>query len=398
MKKVSIDIKWFSFWKFVLYFVLAAGLYAAVYRFFLGLGPSTHLTDEFPWGIWVGFDVLCGVMLAAGGFTLTGAVHIFNIKRLHPIVRPTVLTAFLGYALVSVALLVDLGRPYNIWHPLIMWNPHSVMFEVGWCVMCYSTVLALEFSPIVLERFNLQKPLKYIRAALIPIVIAGVILSTLHQSSLGTVYLIVPTKLHAFWYTPLLPAFFFLSAVAVGLAMTIFESTMSSKYFGRALELHILKDLGRALMAVLVVYSVLRFEDLFHRGVLKQLLVSGYERNLFLLEITLAVVVPIVLLAFRTIRESAGGLYLASVITLLGFVTNRLNVAVTGMEHSVAPGFRYVPKWTEIAVTAAMVAAGFAIFGLAAKYLPIFEDQHKKEPLREPAPVLAREAVMSNAD
>ena len=399
MRNFLKEIKWFSFWKLVLYLVLAAGLYATVYRFAMGLGPSTHLTDEFPWGIWVGFDVLCGVMLAAGGFTLTGAVHIFNIKRLHPIVRPTVLTAFLGYALVSVALLFDLGRPYNIWHPLIMWNPHSVMFEVGWCVMCYSTVLALEFSPIVLERFNLQKPLKYIRAALIPIVIAGVIFSTLHQSSLGTVYLIVPTKLHAFWYTPLLPGFFFLSAIAVGLAMTIFESTMSSKYFGRALELHILKDLGRALMVVLIVYSVLRFEDLLHRGVLKQVLIASYERNLFLLEIGLALVVPIIMLAFRRVRETPGGLYLASVITLLGFVTNRLNVAVTGMERSVGPAFRYIPKWNEIAVTAAIVAAGFAIFGLAAKYLPIFEDEHKQEtPSREAVPVTAREAVMSNAD
>jgi len=149
-------------------------------------------------------------------------------------------------------------------------------------------------------------------------------------------------------------------------------------------------------MVVLIVYSVLRVEDLIHRGVLKQLLVASYERNLMLLEIALALVIPIVLLSFRRVRESSGGLYLASVITLLGFVTNRLNVAVTGMEHSVAPSFRYVPKWTEVAVTAAMVAAGFAIFGLAAKYLPIFEDEHKKESL--PEPVLAREAVMSNAD
>jgi Ni/Fe-hydrogenase subunit HybB-like protein len=391
------EIKWFSFWKLVLYFILAAGLYATVYRFMYGLGPATHLSDEFPWGIWVGFDVLCGVMLAAGGFTLTGAVHIFNIKRLHPIVRPTVLTAFLGYMLVSVALLVDLGRPYNIWHPLIMWNPHSVMFEVGWCVMCYTTVLALEFAPSVLERFHLEKPLKFVRAVSVPVVIAGVILSTLHQSSLGTVYLIVPTKLHPFWYTPLLPAFFFLSAIAVGLAMTIFESTLSSKYFGRALELSILKDLGRALMVVLIVYSVLRFEDLLHRNVLKLIAVASYERNLFLLEIGLALIVPVLLLSVRRVRESAGGLYLASVCVLLGFVTNRLNVAVTGMERSVGPAFRYVPKWTEIAVTAAMVAAGFAIFGLAAKYLPIFEDAHKPE-AAAPASVMAGEAVMSHAD
>ena len=391
------NIKWFSFWKLVLYFALAAGAYATVYRFAFGLGPSTNLNDQFPWGIWVGFDVLCGVMLAAGGFTLTGAVYIFNIGRLRPIVRPTVLTAFLGYLLVSIALMVDLGRPYNIWHPLIMWNPHSVMFEVGWCVMCYTTVLALEFSPIVLERFNLHKPIKYIRKALIPIVIAGVVFSTLHQSSLGSVYLIVPTKLHPFWYSPLLPAFFFLSAIAVGLAMTIFESSMSAKHFGRQLELHILKDLGRALMAVLVVYSVLRVEDLVHRGVFKQLFIAGYERNLFLLEVALALLIPIVLLSFRKVRETPGGLYLASVSTLLGFVTNRLNVAVTGMESSA--GVRYIPRWTEIAVTAAMVGAGFAIFGLAAKYLTIFPEE---APVRSPEPqvvdVKKAMVVMQDAD
>jgi Ni/Fe-hydrogenase subunit HybB-like protein len=298
--------------------------------------------------------------------------------------------------LVSIALMVDLGRPYNIWHPLIMWNPHSVMFEVGWCVMCYTTVLALEFSPIVLERFNMVKPLKYIRKALIPIVIAGVIFSTLHQSSLGSVYLIVPTKLHPFWYSPLLPAFFFLSAIAVGLAMTIFESSMSAKHFGRQLELHILQDLGRALMVVLIVYSVLRVEDLVHRGVFKQLFVPGYERNLFLLEVALALVIPIVLLSFRKVRETPGGLYLASVSTLLGFVTNRLNVAVTGMEASA--GVRYIPRWTEIAVTAAMVGAGFAIFGLAAKYLPIFPEEHEAEPVRADSKTAAPVVVMQDAD
>src|SRR5512146_3486062 len=152
-----------TFWKTIFLALMAIAVYATFVRFTQGLGPSTNLSDDFPWGIWIGFDVLCGVMLAAGGFTLTAAVHIFNIKRWHPIVRPTVLTAFLGYVLVSIALLVDLGRPYNIWHPLIMRNPHSVMFEVAYCVMLYTTVLSLEFSPIVLEKFNLHKPLRIIR-------------------------------------------------------------------------------------------------------------------------------------------------------------------------------------------------------------------------------------------
>src|SRR5260370_20868961 len=135
-----------TFWNFIFLFLMAAGLYATFVRFSQGRGASTHLSDQFPWGIWVSFDVLCGVMLAAGGFTLTAAVHILNIKRLHSIIRPTILTAFLGYILVSAALMFDLGKPYNIWHPLIMRSPHSVMFEVPYCVLLYITMFALEFA------------------------------------------------------------------------------------------------------------------------------------------------------------------------------------------------------------------------------------------------------------
>jgi Ni/Fe-hydrogenase subunit HybB-like protein len=383
----------FSFWKVILLFIMAVGAYATYVRFTQGLGPSTNLSDDFPWGIWVGFDVLCGVMLAAGGFTLTAAVHIFNIKRLHPIVRPTVLTAFLGYVLVSIALMFDLGRPYRIWHPLIMRNPHSVMFEVAYCVMLYTSVLSLEFSPVLLERFNLQKPLKIIRKALIPLVIVGVILSTLHQSSLGTLYLIMPTKLHAFWYSPLLPVFFFISAIAVGLAMTIFESSMSSKYFGRQLELPILKELGRVMIVVLAVYGILRFEDLFHRGALKLVFQPSYETWLFLLEISMAIVAPLILLSIKRVRETPTGLYISAILVVLGFITNRLNVSITGMETSA--GLRYVPKWTEYGITAAIVAAGFALFGLAVKYLPIFPEEKEHEKAVEPA--TAEVAALSHA-
>src|SRR5215475_8799000 len=275
-----------SFWKLVFLFLMAAGVYATYVRFVKGLGPSTNLSDQFPWGIWIGFDVMCGVMLAAGGFTLTAAVEIFNIKRFHSIIRPTILTAFLGYLLVCAALMYDLGLPWNIWHPLIMRNPHSVMFEVAYCVMLYTTVLALEFSPIVLEHFNLQKPLKIVRSVMVVFVILGVLLSTLHQSSLGTLYLIMPNKLHPFWYSPLLPVFFYLSAIAVGLAMTIFESSMSAKHFGLQLELPVLQELGRVLVVVLGVYGILRLEDLANRGVLKLAFHPGYESSLFWLEIS----------------------------------------------------------------------------------------------------------------
>lgn len=359
-----------TFWRVVLVIVLLLGAYATVIRFVRGLGASTNLTDAFPWGIWIGFDVMCGVMLAAGGFTLTAAVYIFNLKEFKPIVRPTVLTAFLGYMLVPVALIFDLGRGYRIWHPLVMWNPHSVMFEVAWCVALYNAVLALEFSGVLFEKFNLTRLLKLQKAIVIPLVIVGVMLSTLHQSSLGSLYLIVPNKLHPFWYTPLLPVLFFLSAICVGLAMTIFESSMSARHFGKQLEMPLLRGLGRTLLVVLSVYTVVRFQDLLHRGALSFLRNSGMESRLFVFEILLSSVAPITLLLVPRVRQSAGGLYLASVLCLLGFVTNRLNVAITGMEAST--GQHYFPKWTELAVTFAMVGAGFLIFSLAVRYLPIF--------------------------
>jgi Ni/Fe-hydrogenase subunit HybB-like protein len=381
-----------TFWKLVFLFLMAGGLYATFIRFTQGLGASTNLNDQFPWGIWISFDVLCGVMLAAGGFTLTAAVHILNIKRMHSIIRPTILTAFLGYVLVCVALMYDLGKPYNIWHPLIMRNPHSVMFEVAYCVMLYTTVLALEFSPIVLERFNLQKPLRIVRKILIPLVICGVILSTLHQSSLGTLYLIMPGKLHPFWYSPLLPVFFFLSAIAVGLAMTIFESSLSSKHFGLQLELPVLQELGRVLVVVLGVYGILRLEDLWNRGALKLAFHPGYESYLFWLEISLAIVLPLLLLAQPRVRSSPQGLYFSAVLVVLGFITNRMNVSITGFEGST--GVRYFPKWSELAVTGMIIAAGFALFGLAVKYLPIFP---KEEFALEAAPLPERELPEASA-
>jgi Ni/Fe-hydrogenase subunit HybB-like protein len=373
-----------SFWQIVALALMVAGICAAYIRITQGLGGATNLNDKFPWGLWIGFDILCGVGLAAGGFTLAAAVHIFNIERYKPILRPAILTAFLGYLLVILALMFDLGLPYRIWHPLVMWNPHSVMFEVGWCVTLYTTVLALEFVPVVFERFRWTKALKIMRFFLIPLVILGVILSTLHQSSLGSLYLIVPQKLYPLWYTPLLPAMFFVSALCAGLAMTIFESWQSSKAFGKTLELPLLSSMGRVLAVVLSVYLTLRFLDLWNRDALRLMFVRRSETYLFLLEIALFLV-PMFLLYRRKIYGSPHALYGCAVMVLFGFVANRLNVSVTGMEA--ASGIHYFPKWTEIAVTLAIVALGFTIFRLACKHLPIFGPQPVVERVRARTPV-----------
>ena len=296
-----------TFWRAVLVVILAAGFYSTLLRFTKGLGAATHLTDRFPWGLWIGFDVICGVGLAAGGFTLAAIVYVFHLRRFHPILRPAILTAFLGYALVAVALLYDLGKPYNVWHPLVMWNPHSVMFEVAWCVMLYLTVLALEFSPAVFERFQVQKPLKLLKAITIPLVIVGVLLSTLHQSSLGSLFLIVPSKLHPYWYSPLLPLFFFISAVGAGMAMVIFESNLSARAFGREIEMPLLASLGKAMAVVLGVYGILRFQDLWGRGALVHLREPSTETLLFALEIVLGLLLPLPPVASSPGARGPGG-------------------------------------------------------------------------------------------
>ncbi len=357
-------------WRAIFAVILLSGAYATYLRVMYGLGGSTNLSDRFPWGLWIGFDVMCGVGLAAGGFTLVAMVHVFNVEQYRPVLRPAVLTAFLGYTLVVVGLLYDLGRPDRLWHPLVMWNPHSVMFEVAWCVTLYTTVLFLEFVPVVFERFGLHKPLAWIHRISVPLMILGVLLSTLHQSSLGTLFLIVPEKLYPLWYTPILPLLFYVSAIGVGLAMTIFESWHSSRAFGRALELPLLASMGRVLAVVMSVYLWIRFLDMSHRHVFGLLARNRIETWLFGLEIAL-ILVPTILLYQQRIRLQPGKLYACAVMVVFGFMANRLNVGITGLEAG--SGFHYVPRWSEIAITLSIVAAGFAIFRMIAQYFPIFE-------------------------
>jgi Ni/Fe-hydrogenase subunit HybB-like protein len=240
------------------------------------------------------------------------------------------------------------------------------------------------FSVVVLLRLQMHKALRVQHAIIIPLVIAGVILSTLHQSSLGSLYLILPNKLHPFWYTPILPVLFFVSAICVGLAMTIFESSMSAKHLGKQLELSMIQGLGRTLLVMLGIYTAIRFQDLIHRGAFHFLRWGTWETGLFLLEILLASAIPIGLLLVPRVRENPKGLYLATVICLLGFVANRLNVAITGLES--AAGQRYFPKWPEIAVTLAIVGVGFLIFAAAVRYLPIFAHPSN-------AVIVAKEAI-----
>ncbi len=364
-------IRW-GFWTAVFAVLTVAFVGVTFLRFSKGLGAVTNLSDKFPWGLWIGFDLLCGVGLAAGAFTLTAVVHLFNIKRFEPIIRPTILTGFLGYVFVIMALMFDLGQPWRIWHAIIYWNPHSVMFEVAWCVMLYTTVLAVEFAPVVFERFGWHKPARIIHGFITPLVILGVLLSTLHQSSLGSLYLIVPSKLHPLWYTQLLPLFFYISAIGAGIGMVILESYLSKRAFGRHLEMDLLEPLARAMVVVLGIYGLMRLQVIIRNHSIQDVWSLTYEGKMFLVEFILGVVLPVGLLAFKRIRTNPSGLVAGAFLAVLGFVMNRLNVSLTGMEGAL--GGRYIPSGMEIVVSVALVAIGMAVFAFAVSTLNIFPE------------------------
>ena len=350
------------------------GLVAAIIRYANGLGAITNLNDNTAWGLWISFDLLCGVALASGAFITASMVHLFGGERFRPLLRPAILTGFLGYLLVILALMVDLGRPDRIWHLIIFWNTDSVMFEVGWCVMLYTLVLALEFSPLVFERLGLEAPRRLIHALIIPLAIAGATLSTLHQSSLGSLFVILPEELHKIWFTPLLPLMFWLTAVAVGPAMVILESTISSRVFQRGLHLDLLGDLAKVIPFVLAAYIAVKFGDLAGSGELDLLVDWDLESGLFWLEIIGFVALPMVLFSLRAVRESSGWLLFSALLVIGGVILSRFAVSLIALGR---PEFAasYVPHPLEFAVTVGVVATGVAAFALVARYLPLFVEE-----------------------
>lgn len=378
----------------VLILFMAIAFVVAMWRYAFGIGPISDLSNAYPWGFWISFDLFTGVVISSGGFLMAGLVYILRIKEFQPLLRPSVLTAFLGYIMVAVALLVDLGHPERIWYMMIHWNHTSVLLEIGICVMSYLTVLAIEFAPVVLERFpTLHKIAHLIHKFIMPFVILGVVLSTLHQSSLGSLLLIQPTKLHPLWWTPILPIMFFTSALAVGLSMIILESSLSSRYFQRGLETHLLAKLAKALPIMLAIYGLLKFGELAVTGELGLLFTSGSMSLLFWAEIFVGVVIPMIWFSVKKNQTSPSGLLTGAIITLLGLILNRFNVSWFAVKHPdplfYMPTFmgnvKYFPTLPEVAVSIGIFSAGILAFGLLAKYFPVFEAEHEVESTPEPA-------------
>ena len=360
----------------VLIALAVAGGAAMLYRLTFGLGAATNLDDAHPWGLWIAADVMAGVALAAGGYTMSAAYYVFGMKKYKPVVRPAILTAFLGYFIAAIGITLDIGKPWAIWHPLAFGQPHSVMFEVALCVATYLTVLALEFAPVAAEGLRKEKIRKVLVAITWPLVIAGIVLSFLHQSSLGALFLLMKGRLSDLWYTPILPQFFFLSSIAVGMATVSFESILSARSLKRPQETEILKGLARGAKITLALYLVFKLGDLIVRGKLGLLFAADLASLLWLLEIGGGVVVPLVLYSGRKTRESTSALFWAAVCVIGGVVLNRFDVnffAQAGARTS------YFPAFTEFLVTIGLVSFLVLAYRFLVFHLPVLA--HEPEPV-----------------
>jgi Ni/Fe-hydrogenase subunit HybB-like protein len=373
----------------VMAILMAAGAITILARFIGGIGYVSNLSTARPWGIWIGVDVASGVALAAGGFTTAFLAHIIGRHYYEPVIRPALLTAMLGYTFVVLGLIVDIGRSWAIWKPMLYWNPHSVLFEVAMCVMFYLNVLYIEFLPIVVERFkgrvDLPGPLAALNKqvdsllsladAILPkimwfFIITGVVLSCMHQSSLGSLMLIAPTKLHPLWYTPILPLLFLTSAIAIGYPMVVFETTLATTSLKLDSEIHLLSRLTRITVFLLGIYLSLKMGDMVIRKTYVYLLDGTAQTNSFLVEMLLGVVVPWLMLLSPAVRRSRRWLFIASSMIVGGVLLNRINVFVVGYRPPVSEN-NYFPSVTEVLITVGFIAGLMFLYRLLVTYLPI---------------------------
>ncbi len=380
----------------VLCLLAAAGLATIIARYIGGIGYVSNLTTARPWGLWIGVDVASGVALAAGGFTTAFLAHILGKHYYEPVIRPALLTAMLGYTFVVLGLLVDIGRSWAIWKPMLNWNFSSVLFEVAMCVMFYLTVLYIEFIPVVAERFKGRVNLPGFLSALNRIldsllnladrvlskimwifVILGVVLSCMHQSSLGALMLIAPTKLHPLWYTPILPLLFLSSAIAVGYPMVVFEATLATTSLKLDSEMKILTPLTRFTVFLLGIYLALKVGDMVIRGTYVYLLDGTAQTNSFLIEIVFGVLVPWLMLLFPKVRNSRRWLFTACTMIVGGVLLNRLNVFVVGYRPPVSEA-NYFPSMGEVIITMGMIAGLMLAYRFLITYLPVLNAPEKE--------------------
>lgn len=357
--------------------VVLIGLIVTVLRFTNGLGAVTNLSDYYPWGLWIAFDLLVGVALAAGGYVTSAAVYIFGLKRYHAAVRPAILTGFLGYALVVLALHFDVGRPWRLPYPfLVSRGTTSLLFEVAACVALYLTVLFVEYSPAALEWLGFKRARNLVVRLTLALTILGVVLSTLHQSSLGALFLIAPAKMHPLWYSSYIPVYFFITSIIAGLSMVIFESSLSYRYFKHKMDDEhlaskndVMLGFGKAAAWVLAGYFLIKVigiaaDNNWHY------LATGYGAW-YLVELVGFVALPAFAYAVGVREKNTTVIRWTAVWTVLGIVINRFNISLIAFNYYLPAEDRYFPHWMEIAISLFIVTIGVIAFRFIVTRMPI---------------------------
>jgi Ni/Fe-hydrogenase subunit HybB-like protein len=378
--KTIVEKQLFTPFNIIAGIIIVIGLVITILRFTKGIGAVTNLDNNNPWGIWIGFDLLCGVALAAGGYVTSSACYIFGLKRYHSAVRPAILTAFLGYALVVLALHYDVGRPWKLPYPIfVSQGTSSLLFEVGLCVFLYLTVLFIEWTPAAFEWLGFKKLRNWVVRLTLLLTIFGVVLSTLHQSSLGALFMIVPSKLHPLWYSGYIHVYFFISSMFAGMSMVIFEGTLAHKYLHDKMDETHIKEadgvvlgFGKAASFVMMGYVGIKVIGLsvdnnWHY------LTTGWGAW-YLVEVIGFVLFPAILYSMGAREKNTTFIKIASLWTVLGIVLNRLNISVIAFNWHLPSSERYVPNFMEVGTTIFIVTVGVVIYRFIATRMPILHE------------------------
>lgn len=392
--------------KDVLWILVFFAAIAGLFRFVFGLGATTNLTDDIPWGIWKVLNMIGGVALSTCGFTVGFLVYVLKIKKFKPLLRPAILIAFLGYGSSCFALMFDIGLPQRFWHPFIYWNIHSFLFEVFWCVMLYFTVTFIELIPNILEKYKAEKIVKFLHKIAIGVVIFGISLSSLHHSSLGSLFLTTPQRLHELWYSSLLPLMFIISAMGGGIMFLIFVKIIYarfynpisvfglhySNYFEQACvidndkapktekiygkDMPMLSNMAIIGASLMGFYFLIKTYDLFQSGSINSLMKGTWESWLFGIELLLTAVLPIIIVAIKKTRRSPYWLGFAALSSALGLALNRVNVGIIG--YFPDAGTIYIPSLAEWSLSIGIIAGAALAFIYISEHFTIFDDHWKK--------------------
>ena len=354
----------------VLSIIAAIGLFFLGERFLFGLGAVANISNGYPWGIWVVYDVVIGTGFACGGYALAILIYAANKGHYHPLMRPALLASLFGYTLGGFSAFFDMGRWWHAYNIFLPWhiNLNSVMLEVGLCVSAYIMVLWIEFSPTVLEHLKARRHLTLLNRGLFIVIALGMLLPSMHQSSLGSLLIALGHKVSPLWQTPLLPLLFLLSAVAMGFSIVLFEAALSAWGFRRPSENHLLAPLSRVMVWTLSLYLIVRVVDLTVRGAWGPAFAGDLPGNMFWVE-TLLYAVPIFVLASPRRRRASHWLFLAAVSMLLAGAVYRFNAFLIGFNPG--PGFHYFPSVPEMMVSLGLIALEIMGYLVIVKKLPV---------------------------